>query len=515
MGKTLVIKGQSTEEKILLNSLVDNVSLIRERLLNKLIDSRRDIDLECGYPKELTIEQYQMMYDREGIATRVVQVWPEESWADDPEVLETEDPTETEFERVFKEVEKKVQLWAKLAIADEISGIGRFGVLLLGFGDGKEFSEPVEGINDKEEKVGNAQHELFYVRPLGEAQVRVQEVETNQSNPRYGKPKLYAVAFEKSAEQRTGQPGITTRSSKEVLVHWTRIIHIADNRKESETFGVPRMQSLFNRLYDLRKITGGSGEMFWKGGFPGYSFEMDPQARPLTTTQKAALKEEIRQFADGLQRYMTVQGVSAKSLTSQVADPRGHIDVQFSMISVVLGIPKRVLMGSEQSQLASSQDTKRWNKRVEKRQKKYLNPFVIRPTIDRLIALGVLPEVEEYKVVWPDLDVPSAGDKAAVLKDLVDALAKYQGGNVESLIPPEIFLSMFMDLDEDQVKKIMEAAEQRIQELDEEEAAMHEEEMKDQERLLKAQGRQPQPQPGQRPGMQQRQLPPTPPSRRR
>ncbi|NIP37253.1 MAG: hypothetical protein GWN12_20630, partial [Thermoplasmata archaeon] len=73
--------------------------ITRATLLNKLIDSRRDVDLECGYPKQLTTAHYKIMYDREGIATRVVALMPEESWADDPDVIETEDPTETAFEK--------------------------------------------------------------------------------------------------------------------------------------------------------------------------------------------------------------------------------------------------------------------------------------------------------------------------------------------------------------------------------------------------------------------------------
>ena len=41
---------------------------------------------------------------------------------------------------------------------------------------------------------------------------------------------------------------------------------------------------------------------------------------------------------------------------------------------------------------------------AKERQEGYLTPFVIRPFVDRLIALGVLPTPEEgYIVFWPDL----------------------------------------------------------------------------------------------------------------
>jgi len=88
--------------------LVENASLMRSTLLSKLIDTRRDIDDECGYPKELTTEQYKLMYDREGVAARTVRILPEESWAQDPEIYETEDPQQTPWEEAWKELEERI-----------------------------------------------------------------------------------------------------------------------------------------------------------------------------------------------------------------------------------------------------------------------------------------------------------------------------------------------------------------------------------------------------------------------
>jgi len=464
------------EEQRLIRDLVANASLMRSSLLNKLIDSRRDIDQECGYPKTLTTEHYKLMYDREGVATRIVSLYPEESWAVDPAVWETEDPSETAFEQAFRQLEQEFQLWAYLAKVDEISGIGRFGVLLLGLGDGKELSEPVDGIDESGAKMGKATHKLLYLRAFDESLVTVKGSEMDRRNPRFGKPTKYSISFESDALTRTSWEGeLQTTVSQEQLVHWSRIIHIADNRRCSEVYGVPRMQMLFNRLYDLRKVAGGSGEMFWKGGFPGYSFEMDSNARPLTADQKTELREEVANYADGLQRYLTLQGINAKSLVPQVVSPKAHIDIQLELIAIALGVPKRVFMGSEQAQLASSQDAASWNKRVGRRQNKYLTPYVIRPTIDRLIAFGVLPEPEEYQVQWPDLESPSDKDKAEVMGKVVEAFAKYVGGNVDQLVAPETFLTMFANLEPDQVKEIMDAARQREREMEVDEEGLEEE----------------------------------------
>ena len=39
-------------------------SLMRSQFLTKLLDPRRDIDDECGYPKEISPQQYRYLYDR-------------------------------------------------------------------------------------------------------------------------------------------------------------------------------------------------------------------------------------------------------------------------------------------------------------------------------------------------------------------------------------------------------------------------------------------------------------------
>lgn len=450
--------------------IIANDSLMRSTLLRKLIDPRRDIDDQCGYPKSVTVEQYKIMYDREGIATRVTSIFPQESWSEDPVVEENDDTNPTEFEEAWENLERKLQLFSYMMRIDELSGIGRYGILLLGFDDGKELDQSIEGINERGEKVGKMEHQLLFLRAFDESSINIKNTEKDILNPRFGKPVMYSIKFEDfTNKDRDSEEGAVSYStSQEKKVHWTRVIHIADNRKSSEIYGVPRMQTLFNRLCDLRKITGGSAEMFWKGGFPGYAFEMDPNAKELTTVEKTALRKTVDEYANGLQRYIRLQGVHVNSLDVQVADPKAHVEVQLEMIAIVLGVPKRIFMGAEQAKLASTQDQKSWNKRLSRRQRKYITPYIIRPLIDRLIALGILPEPEKYDIKWPDLNIPSDIDKAEVMKTVSEALSKYVDGNVDMFIPPEIFMKLYMGFDANQIKEIMEQTEERQEEFDDE-----------------------------------------------
>jgi len=436
--------------------LIENSLISRSTLLTELFDSRRDIDIECGYPKDITAAMFRYLYDREGIGHRVVSVMPEECWSHDPEVRENEDPEETPFEEAWNVLQSKKNLWHYLHRVDELSGIGRFGVLLLGLSDGLDLSEPVAGINERGEKVeGPEGLQVLYVRAFDESVATVDRREVDERNPRFGQPTQYTLTFRDMEEGGGSATHITRR------VHWSRVIHVADNRQTSEIYGTPRMQVVYNRIYDIRKILSGSGEMFWKGAFPGYSFEVNPDIVD-PTLDTDTLRDELANWANGLQRYFAVQGVSAKSLAPQVADPSNHIEAQLENIAITLGIPKRILFGSEQAKLASSQDVRTWNRRLWRRQTKYLTPMLISPLVERLIYIGVLPEPADgpdaYEVVWPDLNTLSDEEWAIVAERTAKTLATYIQAGVDQVVPPAEFLSMIMGRDVEEVKQIMKAA---------------------------------------------------------
>jgi len=393
------------------------------------------------YPDTIAITDYKKLYTRSGVARRVVRILPEDTWSLLPTVYETEDQNETEFEKTWKALQMEKRIFHYLQRIDVLSGIGDFGILLLGINDGKELNEPVEGINEVTgEKEGNSKYELLYLKPFDQTFVKVQSKEADVSSPRYGFPKVYTIDFE----------GADTASSTSKKVHWTRVLHIADNRETSETYGTPRMESVYNRLLDIRKILGGSGEMFWKGGFPGLSFETQPDVEGLDTD---SIKDQMELYMAGMQRYLAMEGISVKSLSPQVSSPKEHIETNMRNIAISMGIPYRIFLGTEEAKLASGQDITIYNKRLLQRQNNYVNPYIIRPFIDRLIAFGVLPE-NEYTVDWPDLNAPTDDDKANVAKLLTEAMSKYVSSNVDALVPPMEYLTMVLGFSQEEVKAI-------------------------------------------------------------
>jgi hypothetical protein len=453
-------------------SLALNAMTTRADLLNKLFDPRRDLDEECGYPKIITELQYRTMYDRE-MGRRVVNVYPEETWKVFPKIYEDPDPKKTTpFEISLDDLDKRHHILHYLQRADELSGVGHYGVILWGLNDGKELNEPVEGWEQWEEatgtprkgKVSGPERQVIYIRVFDESLVQVATYETDVKNPRYGKPLTYNLTLSDPRNLESGAvvspPNIT-----KTPVHWTRITHVADNRKTSEVMGTPRMEPVWNRLYDLRKVLGGNGEMYWRGGFPGVSLETQPGLENADFDEETT-REMMFNYMNGLQRYIALTGMSAKSLAPQLAEPTSSFDVQIKSICIIIGVPYRVFMGIEEGVIAGDQATKAWNGRLSNRQERYVTPMLINPALQRLVDYGVLKppaEPQGWEVEWPDITAPSEKEKAEVATIKTEALAKYVAGSVDVLIPPMEFLTLVCGLDDETAESILGAAIEHIE----------------------------------------------------
>jgi len=318
---------------------------------------------------------------------------------------------------------------------DRLTGIGRYGVLLLGLDDVKDqqgFVNPVK----------EGQRKLLYVKPFGENSAKIATYETNPSNPRYGMPKIYSIEV----------ADVASGSSSIVKVHYSRCLHILEDHLESEVMGIPRLEAVFNRLYDLEKLVGGDAEMFWRGARPGFQGNVDADYQ-MTETMKNDLKEQIDEYEHNLRRILVNEGVDLKALAQQIADPENHVKVQFMMISAVTGIPQRILSGSERGELASTQDTSEWKTYVQSRREDHVEPHIIQPFADRLIELKILPKPENgYTVDWLDLFSISEKDRVDIGKARANAIREYTTNPMaQSIIPPEAFFEYCLGFSQGQI----------------------------------------------------------------
>lgn len=526
-------KKPTANAKLSVPAMVMNyMRTMRENFMRKLTGQKRDLEEEFGHPKTLDASDYWEKFERGDIADRIVSLYPEECFKTSPLVYETEDEEETPFELEWNAIDDELGLTSFLLRADKISGVGRYGVIVLGLDDGKQLHEAVPGFPEpKIPKPGETpqpppdseaeqpQRRLLYLRVFDESVVKIVQLENNPANPRFGQPILYEIEFwqesiNNSAEaaltpvpqQATAAPLLSPNSSTKTSfkVHWQRVIHLADNRLRDEIYGTPRLKKTFDRVLDLHKIAGSSAEMYYKGAFMGIALEQNETDEPIEMTpeEKEATKKEMEEYYEGLKRYISLNGMKANPLAPQVADPGPAAELQIRLIAMAMACPWRVFMGSEQAQLASGQDMKEWNQRLEKRRTEYVNPKVIRPFVDRLIILKVLPfpkgktkpkpkapqgeegqqdrepqsqpqpqriarpDRPQYLIFWEPLGAPSELEQADVAVKKTDAMAKYVAGSVDQLIDPPHYMELVMGFSKEETDAIMDEVGDRLIETD-------------------------------------------------
>ncbi len=285
-------------------------------------------------------------------------------------------------------------------------------------------------------------HKLKYVRAFSENSATIDSLEEDAQNERYGKPLYYKIEVE----------DLEKKSTAVIKVHYTRIIHVVDNPLESEVYGTPRLEPIYNRLMDLEKIVGGSGEMFWRSARPGFQGKLDKDFQ-MTEGMKSELVEHLDEYEHDLRRFLINEGVEISSLDQQIADPSNNFKVQISCISAETGIPQRVLMGSERGELASTQDTSEWKDYIQTRREDHAEPNILRPFVDRLILYGILPKPSEnYTVKWSDLYAMSEKERVEVGKARANALREYTYSPMaQGIIPPPVFYEYFLGFTKEQI----------------------------------------------------------------
>jgi hypothetical protein len=417
--------------------------------LGKSYNDDRDLYTALGYKTQPTFNDFAAKYYRMDIARTVIDLPVVDSWRMPPDVSETDDE-ETPFEKEWKELVKTKRVFHYLSRADRLASLGTFAILFLGFDDGREAFMQVRKASS-----------LLYMMPYSYSNVDVYSYDSDPKSERYGKPNIYNVSA-RAVSDLSNSPN----ASRTMRVHHSRVIHIAEDCLEDDVEGIPRLRSVLNRLEDIEKLSGGSAEMFWRGAFPGYGFKLDDGAK-IGDQELSDLQDEIEDYLHSFKRYIRLKNMSVEDLAVQVADPRGHMDVQIDLLSAATRIPKRILLGSERGELSSSQDEKNWMKQIMARQANHCEQVILRPFIDTLIKVGVLPEPKagEYFVNWPDPLAPSDKDKAEIGEIKSKALKNYVDGlTSEQIVPVETFLAKFLDFDDYEIEMMSQQLAAAVQE---------------------------------------------------
>jgi len=278
--------------------------------LGKSFSGTRDIYEALGYKKQLDYADYVARYKRQDIARAAINKPVGASWRRRPRITESADK-ETDFERDWDALVKEKRIFHFLSRVDRLASIGSYAVLLLGFDDGGKFGTEVKSAK-----------RLLYLTPYAQDNAVIDTYESDPTNERYGQPQYYNITMKVASS--------TTVKRK---VHWSRVIHVAEDLLEDNVEGMPRLQAVFNRLQDLELIVGGSAEMFWRGALPGLGLSAQ-EGYTFGKQDFEQLQQELEKYMHDFQRYLRLQGVDLKELKPQVADPSNHVAVQIDLPNV-------------------------------------------------------------------------------------------------------------------------------------------------------------------------------------
>jgi hypothetical protein len=419
----------------------------------------RDIYTALGYKDTLSFDDYLGRYFRQDMAKAIIDRPVNASWKGEITVIENTKTKKTKFEKQWHEIYTKLKLKSVFVRADKLTGLGRYSVLLLGLND----ISTSKGFQNKVKKGSK----LIYVKPFSENSAVIDQWETDQKNPRYGLPLTYKIKLNNEAlksKSSTQNTKVASSVDNNLLVHYSRIIHITEDILEDEIYGLPSLEVVFNRLMDLEKLVGGDAEMFWRGARPGYTGNVKPDYE-MTPDMLADLQDQIKEFEHNLKRVLVNEGVDYKSLEQQIADPSAHVDVQVQMISAVKGIPKRILIGSERGELSSAQDKQEWDSYVASRREEKNEPCILRPFIDHMIEYKIIetPKNNDYTIVWDKLFSLSDKEKVELGKNRAIALKEYSTNPAaQYMFPYTMFLKYLMGMDDNQLSTVLENRKEEI-----------------------------------------------------
>lgn len=438
-------------------SQMDRAALFRNAY-PYLYEGQRDLNKALGYPDDITLEDFLQAYGRQDIAKAIINRPVQATWRGDFNVYEESDAEVSAFEEKWITMYTELHLKSAFIRVDKLACLGNYAVLFLGFND----VNSVDGyLNPVKKGVGRT---LLYVKPLGQKECKVTELDTDPTSPRFGMPLFYEIAFMEPSIDGV----IATTQSRTIKVHYTRVIHVYGDNLISEYEGEPVLQSVFNRLLDLNKLVGGSAEMFWRGARPGMHGKAQEGVN-LTPSNEEMIEQQLEEYDNNLRRFLFTEGLDIKEFLPQVVSPKEHVDVQIQMISAVTGIPKRILTGSEQGELASTQDRDNWNDTIQTRREEYAEHKILRPFINVCVAYGVLPapapskqstakraSILTYTIQWPDVYAPSPSAKAEIGHTRASAIKEYFASPYTAEgFPLEAFLTYCLGLTETEVTNIL------------------------------------------------------------
>lgn len=324
--------------------------------------------------------------------------------------------------------------WSLFNRLDKLNQIGRYSIIVFGLPDVKSFddlSKPAKGVYKS----------LVNVRIYSDYNITQIELDNKPESPRMGLPEFYTVSIGANVygSEVSNLEVITTR------IHWSRCIHVVENNLISETEGMPRWLRGLNISQSLELVLGSGGENTWNSASRRVVIELKDEYS-LDPDAVTALNEKVEEWYNDTISAFYAEGAKINQWQGRDPSILGVFEPLAQMYSALVGMPKTILFGNQQSRIASDKDEQTWAGVISARQLSWAEPVIVRPFIDRLVKWNLLPTPSngEYNMgtknpageySWPSIIVQTELEQADIRQKQAGALAKAQSARNDNNAP--------------------------------------------------------------------------------
>ena len=366
---------------------------------------------DFGWPDALTFEHLYKMFLRNGIARAGIEKTVGKTWQDFPYLLEKErdgsegkQTDETPLEKDIRQRFDDLRLWQPLAEADRRSCVGNYAGVILRLADSKRFQEPVD-------TVPGGLDGLVELIPAWEGQLTVADWDTDEMSEAYGQPKMFQFN-----EAEVSNKANDTNKTRSFMIHPDRVLIWS---KDGTVHGTSLLEPGYNDLIDLEKIKGSGGEGFWKNAKSAPVLEVDKEAKiaemakamGVSPTELAdKMNEQVADWQKGFDQLLMVQGMQAKTLGITLPSPEHFWAAPLQSFAASIGIPLKVLVGSQTGERASTEDAAEWAQTIMSRRNSQTVPNIM-ALVRRLERFTILLDGKDWFIDWTDLTEAGMAEK--------------------------------------------------------------------------------------------------------
>lgn len=393
---------------------------------------------DFGWPDALTFDQLYRMFLRNGIARAGIEKTVGKTWQDFPFLLDHErdgseggNKVETALEKEIRLRFDDLRLWQHLAEADRRSLVGNYSGVILRLADNKRFQEPVD-------TVPGGVMGLVELIPAWEGQLTVAQWDTDEMSETYGQP----VMFQFNEAEVSSKPNDSTKT-RSFMIHPDRVLVWS---KDGTIHGTSLLEPGYNDLIDLEKIKGAGGEGFWKNAKSAPVLEGDKDVK-LADMAKAMgvspqelgdkISEQVEDWQKGFDQLLMIQGMQAKTLSITLPSPEHFWAAPLQSFAASIGIPLKILVGSQTGERASTEDASEWAQTIMSRRNSQVVPNIM-AMVRRLEGFGILKEDKDWFIDWNDLTEASMGEKVDRANKMADTNQKMKDTGELVFTPEEI-----------------------------------------------------------------------------